>query len=140
MMLRLDPEAIVQDGHPPVLVRSGEADVDPAGRTWTKTDGIVNQLPDREVQPVAISPHRRRQHVEAEVDRQVGEASLLLLDHGFHQLDQIDVLFDHRRAQLIEPPDQAHIHDQATEVPRFLIDPCAGQFLVFFYQAAVREQ
>src|SRR6202022_5084845 len=80
VVLRIDTESVIENAYPPAVVRAPDADVDPPGWAGAETHRVVEQLPDREVQPVVVSAHRRGQHVQSEVDREVGKATLLLLD------------------------------------------------------------
>src|SRR6202022_3866475 len=80
VVLRIDPESVIENPDPPAAVRAPDGDVDPPGWAGAETHRVVEQFPDREVQPVVVSAHRRGQHLQAEVDREVGKATLLLLD------------------------------------------------------------
>src|SRR5258708_30893116 len=131
LILRLDPEPVIEDANPPVaIIDLGQADVDPPAGAGPEAYGIVQQLPQGQVQPVGIAADHGVVGVEAEVDGQVGKAALLIFDHGLHQPDQVDRLSRHRRPQLVEAADQAHIHDQAAELARLLVNARPGQLLV----------
>jgi len=118
LVLRLDPEPVIEDADTPAGVPLDQADVDPPGGAWPKADR--NCPAAREKRDVAS--RRCRDHslggIEAELDRQVAKASLVIFDHRLHQSDKVDRLSCHRGPQLVEAADQAHVHDQPAELAR----------------------
>src|SRR5690242_11312862 len=55
VVLRIDAEAVIQHADPPARFRVRQADVDPPRRAGAEPDGIVKQLTNREVEPIAVS-------------------------------------------------------------------------------------
>src|ERR1700737_4828738 len=81
VILRLDPKPVIEDADAPGVASLGEADVDPPRRARPEADGMVAQFADRQVQPVGIAVDHGVGSVEAELNRQVGKAALLIFDH-----------------------------------------------------------
>src|SRR5438128_2953258 len=88
LILRLDPEPVIEDADAPVAVNLGQADVDPPAGAGPEADGIIEQLAQGQVQPVGVAADHGVGGIEAEVDGQVGKAPLLVFDHGFDEPDQ----------------------------------------------------
>src|SRR5205085_118765 len=112
MMAGVDAKAVIHDAQDDVGAGAAHPHTDAAGGRRTKSNRIVKELADRQVQPGAVALDGCVQYLEVEVNRQIGEAPLLILDDSLDQLDQVDALGDNRAGELVEPPDQAHVGDQ----------------------------
>src|SRR2546427_10849370 len=110
LRLRVDTEPVVDDADTPVAIALRQGDIDPPGRAGPKADSVVQELADRQVQPVGVASNRRRPDIQTSIDRQVGETPLLVFDHRLEQFDQGDRVGRQRWGPLREAGDQGYCH------------------------------